>query len=261
MRALLKMFDNTRMIVLLSLTAGLYTALLIPFKALVIVPGLTEIRPAVVIPVICSLFFGPAAAWGAAFGNLIGDFFGMFGPASLFGMLGNFLFGYLPYRVWLQADTQTVRLSSARDFARYFVAASSASLACAVTIAWGVDLLGLFPFVALANLIAINNLLVTLVLGPILLRLLSPRFQAWGLLYQRILKDQVGPSSRVAHLTGITLVYAGALVALVSANLHLFGVTFDPHTTVVLPVLGWHLTIRLGITPGVLMLLAGAALV
>lgn len=101
MRELLEVWRNTRLIVQVAVTAALYAALLIPFKPLaVIIPGVTEIRPANAVPIVCALLFGPAAAWGSAFGNLIGDFFGTLGPGSIFGFIGNFLYAYVPYRVW-----------------------------------------------------------------------------------------------------------------------------------------------------------------
>lgn len=101
MKELITMWKNTRMIVLTAVTAAVYAAVLIPFKvAIPIIPGFTEVRPANVIPIICSLMFGPAAAWGSAIGNTIGDFFGTLGLGTLFGFVGNFLYGYIPYRMW-----------------------------------------------------------------------------------------------------------------------------------------------------------------
>jgi len=101
MKELFTMWKNTRMIVLTAVTAALYAAILIPFKvAIPLIPGFTEIRPASIIPVICSLMFGPAAAWGAAIGNTIGDFFGTLGPGTIFGFIGNFLYGFIPYKMW-----------------------------------------------------------------------------------------------------------------------------------------------------------------
>ena len=40
------------------------------------------------------------AALYAAFGNLIGDFFGTLTLGCLFGFIGNFLYAYVPYRAW-----------------------------------------------------------------------------------------------------------------------------------------------------------------
>jgi len=71
------MWKYTRMVVLVALTAAMYAAVLIPFKLLPIIPGITEVRPANVFPVICSLMFGPAGAWGAAFGRDMSDMYEM----------------------------------------------------------------------------------------------------------------------------------------------------------------------------------------
>src|SRR5919204_5329240 len=100
MRELFAMWGNTRMVVLTAITAALYAAILIPFKVVPLIPGITEFRPANAVPVVVSFLFGPAAAWGAAFGNLIGDFFGGLGPGDLFGFFANLLYGLVPYTVW-----------------------------------------------------------------------------------------------------------------------------------------------------------------
>ena len=63
------MWRNTRMVVLCVLSAALYAAILIPFKVIPLIPGVTELRPGNAIPVVCSFLFGPAAGWGSAIGN------------------------------------------------------------------------------------------------------------------------------------------------------------------------------------------------
>ena len=116
MKEIFSMWHHSKMTILVSITAGLYAALLIPFKIFQILPGITEIRPATCIPIVCSLFFGPAAAWGAAVGNLIGDFAGQFGPGSPFGLIGNFLYGFIPYRIWrLFKKGSSKKISSIKD--------------------------------------------------------------------------------------------------------------------------------------------------
>src|SRR2546429_1927136 len=100
MRELFRMWSSTRMVVLTAICAALYAAILIPFKVVPLIPGITEFRPANAVPVVCSFLFGPAAAWGAAFGNLIGDFFGGLGPGDLFGFLGDFPFCPVPFPLW-----------------------------------------------------------------------------------------------------------------------------------------------------------------
>src|ERR1700675_2341079 len=100
MRDLIDMWSNTRMVVLTAMSASLYAAILIPFKVLPIIPGVTELRPANAVPGVCSLLFGPAAAWGAAIGNVTGDFFAGIGPGHLCGFVGNLLYGLIPYKAW-----------------------------------------------------------------------------------------------------------------------------------------------------------------
>src|SRR5947209_18647823 len=96
------MWRNTRMVVLCVLSAALYAAVLVPFKVVPLIPGVTELRPGNAIPVVCSLLFGPAAAWGAAIGSMIGDFFGGVGPGDVFGVFGQIAYTYIPYEVLTQ---------------------------------------------------------------------------------------------------------------------------------------------------------------
>ena len=98
MRAAIRMWRNTRMIILTAVCAAIYGAALIAFKtAIPLIPGITEVRVASIFPMVFGLLFGPAGAWGTAIGNLIGDSFGgTLGPSSMAGVIGNFLLGYLP---------------------------------------------------------------------------------------------------------------------------------------------------------------------
>lgn len=188
---LIAVWRDTRQIVLTAQIAAIYAAILIPFKAgIPIVPGFVELRPANAIPIVASLLFGPAAAWGAGIGNVIGDCFGTLGPASFFGLLGNFIFGYLPYVLWGHlgwfSSGQPPLGKSWRQMIEYGAVCVIASAACAGTIAWGVEWLGLLPFVILAPAIFLNNVVMGLFLGPPLLGFLYPRVQRWRLRYEDI---------------------------------------------------------------------------
>ena len=179
---------NTRLIVLVAQIAAIYAAILIPFKVgIPLIPGFAELRPANAIPIVTSLLFGPAAAWGAGLGNIIGDCFGTLGPASVFGFLGNFFFGYVPYVLWGNmgplSSGQPPQVKSWRQGVEYGIVCLIASGVCAGIIGWGVDLLGLLPFTILAPAIFLNNIIMGLLLGPPLLLFLYPRVERWGLLY------------------------------------------------------------------------------
>ena len=189
MRDVLAVWRNTRAIVLVALTAGIYAAILIPFKPIPIVPGITELRPANVVPIVCSLLFGPAAAWGSANGNLIGDFFGTIGPGSIFGFLGNFVLGYLPYRLWKAILPRQPADGRAAQIPLFVFVTVVAGTACSLIITTGLDFLRIapyavrpaLPFPGVFPIIALNNSLIGAVLGVILMPLLSPRARRWGL--------------------------------------------------------------------------------
>lgn len=164
MKAAIRMWSNTRMIILVAVCAAVYAAALIAFKtAIPLVPGITEVRIAGVFPMTMGLLFGPAGAWGLAMGNLIGDLFGgTLGPASLAGFVGNFLMGYLPYTMWTAwapfADASRAwQPRRWQTWVRYILIAVVSSAAAAVVIAAFVDALGIVPYAILSKIIALNN--------------------------------------------------------------------------------------------------------
>ncbi len=236
MKELILMWGNTRMIVLTAVCAAVYAVVLIPFKIATIIPGFTEIRPAATLPIVFSLIFGPAGAWGAAFGNLIGDFFGTFGPGSFFGFIGNFLYGYIPYKIWQSTSKQDPVFKTPKRFLTYFCCAALASSTCGVFIAWGVDLLELLPMTILANIITLNNFIVSIILGPFLLTLLYPRVKKWGLIYTEILTENELIKKGKFTGIGILCLLIGSIGGLVVINLAIFGVIHLPiNWTIMLP--------------------------
>jgi len=202
------------MVVLVALSAAIYAAVLIPFKGFPIIPGAVEIRPANVFPVVFGLLFGPAGAWGAAVGNLIGDFFGTLSPGSIGGFVGNFFLALLPYKMWAayfrRDENLETNVDSGKKLAVYVAVALLASLACAVIIAWWVAVLGIFPFLATLILVVSNNAIMAIVLGPILLLALYPRVKQWGLLWSEIMNPEEVSASRFQKV-GNVLVWVGGV--------------------------------------------------
>lgn len=214
------MWRNTRMVVLCVLSAALYAAVLVPFKVIPLIPGVTELRPGNAIPVVCSFLFGPAAAWGAAIGNMIGDFFGGVGPGDIFGFFGNLAYGYIPYKVWtmLAASGESPVDLSPRTLAKYIAACLSASMLCADFVGWGDNLLALRPFWVLGNVIIFNNMLSAIVLSPLLLIAVYPRVRAGHLLYADLMPE-VRPHPRPLRLLGFVMLTGGEFAAWVAGNL------------------------------------------
>ena len=218
MREIFTMWRHTQMVVLVALSAAIYAAVLIPFKGFTIIPGFTEVRPANVFPFVFGLLFGPAGAWGAAIGNLIGDFFGTLGIGSIAGFVGNFFLGFIPYKMWgaffRRGENMETNVNSGKKIAVYVALVILASAVCAVWIAWFNDLIGFVPFAALASIITVNNAIAGLVLGPIFLLVLYPRVKRWGLLWTEIMPPDEVPASRLQFL-GNLLMWVGGIGALV----------------------------------------------
>ncbi len=246
------MWRHTRLVVLASISASLFAALLIPFKLLPLIPGSTELRPANAIPILCSFLFGPAAAWGAAIGNIIGDFFGGFGPGAFFGAIGNFFFGLLPYYLWRAFSDRDPTPSTAGEWLGFAAVLAVSSAACALVIGWGLNALGFVPFVALANIVLVNNFVAAIVLTPLLLRAVYGRVRAAGLCYDDLRVEPIGRGPR--SWAGVALVGVASLGGIAFGNLIALGY-------VVVPVGGVLASqITFGVAPFVALLFLGALL-
>ncbi|MCF7914216.1 MAG: QueT transporter family protein [Spirochaetaceae bacterium] len=229
MKDVFAMWKNTKMVVLVALSAGLYAALLIPFKGFVLIPGITEIRPASALPVVMGLLFGPAGAWGSAIGNLIGDFFGSLGIGSLFGFVGNFMFAYVPYKLWtnlglVSKNDNEPDLKSGRKIGAYVVVSILGSAACALPIAFGLELLGMVPFAALGSIITINNSVPSVFLGIPIMLILYPRIKKWDLLWTDIMDEEDIPVAGKLSKIGGSVMTVSIIVGLVGGFLAAIGV-------------------------------------
>jgi energy-coupling factor transport system substrate-specific component len=208
------MWRHTQMVVLVALSAAIYAAILIPFKGFPIVPGAIELRPANVVPFVVGLLFGPAGAWGAAIGNLIGDFFGTLTLGSIGGFVGNFFLALIPYKMWSayfrRGENIETNVDSGKKLGIYVAIAVLASVVCATIISWWVDLIGFIPFTPSLVLIVSNNAIMGIVLGPILLLALYPRVKQWGLLWTEIMEPEEVSASRL-RTVGNVLVWVGGI--------------------------------------------------
>ncbi|MCD4671470.1 MAG: QueT transporter family protein [Anaerolineaceae bacterium] len=228
MKEVFSMWKNTRMIILVALSAAIYAAFLIVFKGgIPIIPGITEVRPANVFPPVFSLLFGPAGAWGSAIGNLIGDLFGgTLGIGSIFGFVGNFFLGFIPYKMWgavfglVTKDDMAPTTNNGKKLVAFEIVALVASAACGVIIAWYLDIAGIVPFAFLSVTITINNFAAAFILGPILLGLLYPRVKRWGLMWTDIMDPEDVAAGKAINLGSILMIVGsigGLVVGLLAA--------------------------------------------
>ena len=240
MKEVISMWKNTRMIILVALSAAIYAAFLIVFKGgIPIVPGITEVRPANVFPPVFGLLFGPAGAWGSAIGNLIGDLFGgTLGIGSIFGFFGNFFLGFIPYKMWgatfglVKKDDMSQTTNNFKKILAFELVALVAAAACGIIIAWYLDIAAIVPFAFLSITITVNNFAAAVVLGPILLVLLYPRVKRWGLVWTDIMAEEDVAKGFAKTLGSIFMIVGslgglivGVLVAIGAAGQTLYGFT------------------------------------
>ena len=235
MKAAIRMWNNTRMIILAAVCSAIYGAALIAFKtAIPLIPGITEVRIANIFPMVFSLLFGPAGAWGSAFGNLIGDLFGgTLGPGSLPGFVGNFLQGYLPYALWttllpLSKGSREWKNGTWQCWVNYLLIAFISSAACAVIISIAVDALGIVPYAILSKIITLNNTLASLIGLILLISVFNVTRQQLGLFWEDVMDEKDSRAPSLAPV-GAWIVTAASIVGLIGGM-----ATSLPATTV-----GW----------------------
>jgi len=233
MKAALRMWKNTRMVILVAVCSAIYGAALIAFKATIpLIPGITEVRVANMFPMVFSLLFGPAGAWGSAIGNLIGDLFGgTLGPGSFPGFVGNFLLGYLPYTLWttllpLSGGSREWKPENWRCWINYGLIAFTSSAACAVVIGIAIDALGIVPYAILTKVITLNNTFASLIGIILLASVFNITQQQLGLFWPDVMDEE---DSRTPPLAPV-----GAWIVTVASLVGLMGgmVTNLPATTI-----------------------------
>jgi energy-coupling factor transport system substrate-specific component len=214
---------------------------------------------------VCSFLFGPAGAWGAAIGNVIGDFFGGIGPGDLFGFAGNFLYGLIPYKAWEALTDADPVPRHPLTWLAFVGVVLLASAVCALTVGWGINLLGFVPFSVLANIILLNNFLVAVVLTPFLLAVIYPRVQRGHLLYRDIMPRPLSThgsrSRRARRRVGLAVVVLATAAGMVLGNLLSTDQLHLPFLAHADAATGTHAAaVGIGLLPVMVLLIIGVAL-
>jgi energy-coupling factor transport system substrate-specific component len=256
------MWKYTKMVVLVAVTAAFYAALVIPLKVITIIPGITELRPGAVIPVVFGLLFGPAGAWGAAFGNLIHDFFGTFGIGSVGGFFGNFFYGFLAYKVWanmgLAHSYEDLKIDSRKKAFNFILISLLSSLACAEIIAWWLEVVKLLPFAAVGPIIFINNTVFCLVIGIPLMGLLYSRLNRWDLVWTAIMDEKDRPRG-MNPKAGTALIWLGVLGGFIIGVA--FSAGFGGATFITGGTGTATLSVAVSVTPFIMIMIIGCLLI
>lgn len=217
---LIDVWKKPRMVISILLTALFYAALTIPFKGLIIIPNVSEIRPSAFVPVLASFIFGPAGAWGAAFGNLLGDLFGTLSYASIFGFIANLFLGYMPYKLWyhlFRQDTKQIEIDShsKTDMKNAILSGLIANLFCAIVVAGGVFWVSGKSYVELWLVVMINNSLSLILLWPCLKLIIpfSQRFELnWFYQLRKSARPVSTPTQQLSVMVAIVFLISGTLI-------------------------------------------------
>lgn len=244
MRYAIKMWNNTRMIVLVAVVAAIYAATLIAFKtAIPLIPGVTEVRVANIFPMTFGFLFGPAGAWGLAIGNFIGDIFGgTFGPASIAGFFGNFLLGFLPYTMWTAfipfcEAKYTWNRRGFKSWSAYISINFVSSSACSVIIGVVVDVLGIAPYALISKIITLNNFIGGLIGIVLLISVFDVTSKQLGLLWIDVM-DKKQDKTPQKSIIGSWLVTIGAIAGIIGGVLINFTIFDIKWVSTILIIIG-----------------------
>lgn len=162
------------------ISAAVFFAVALPFKYLFsLVPGVTEIRPANVVPPVLGVLFGLPAAVGISVGNLISDILsGSNAFICVTGFIANFLYSYLPYRMWYtefnsKGKVTPPNLSSMKDVLKFIFVIFINSLLVTILLMLIFETAGFGTSGDNAPLLFFNNFDFAVILGVPLLSILA----------------------------------------------------------------------------------------
>lgn len=158
------------------LSAVVFFAIALPFRSLfTLLPGVTEIRPANMVPLVFGIQFGPAAAWGISIGNLISDILsGSNAFVCVTGFVVNFFYTYIPYKLWYtlrlgKEPIHPVRLYTVLEIVKYILVVFIDSLVTTVSLSLIFEAAGFQSFFSSFPLLFFNNFDFAVILGiPVL---------------------------------------------------------------------------------------------
>lgn len=176
MKEIVAVFGRKSGWVYMLLSAVVFFAIALPFRSLfTLLPGVTEVRPANMVPLVFGIQFGPAAAWGISIGNLISDILsGSNAFICLTGFVVNFFYTYIPYKLWYtlrlgKEPIHPVRLNTVREIIKYILVVLIDSFLTTVSLSLIFEAAGFQSFFSSFPLLFFNNFDFAIILGiPVL---------------------------------------------------------------------------------------------
>ena len=186
----------------------------------------TGFRPATALAPALGLLWGPAGAVAAMLGNYLFDLRHEFDLGTPLGILGNFIFAYLPYRAALRLRGWCPRPQlSARWIISFLYLGLLAAAACGTVIGFGLDGIRAAAFAERGVGIALKNFIMVAALGwlPLFLQPWLER-RGWAATIEPFVET---PRKKV----GFWMMKAGLLLAFILGALASAGVIASPIPT------------------------------
>ena len=102
---------------------AVYLVVAIPFKAMNLIPGFTDIRPVQALGPVYGIFFGPLGCLASAVGNLAADLVDdELRWSSIAGFAANFLGPWLVWLFWTRLSRKPFSLRTPRELLAYVLA-------------------------------------------------------------------------------------------------------------------------------------------
>lgn len=157
--------------------AALYFLLSMPYMRLMFPDGMSELRFSGFLPMVSGLLFGPVGAFACALGNFLSDLTKSLDPTDLFGAVGVFLMGYLPYKLWHGLFSSRTRepafFTTASSVLKYVLIALIASVCATSVAAIGGQLFHQFSFMDFFSSVVLQYFDLSILVGMLLFHLLT----------------------------------------------------------------------------------------
>lgn len=188
------MWEYPRMWVSFLICTASFAVVSLFCEQFVLIPDYVTIRPVNGFPVTFGLLFGPAGALGCAAGNLLGDVLrGELTWASIGGATGNFLFAFIPYRVWEELrpsrNISTPTIFSWQQFMWFCIVSAAGALVCTAVVAASIWLASGDSFWTTYGIVLENNVLGAYIVGIPLFLVLPLLVDSTDMYWKREMRD------------------------------------------------------------------------
>ncbi len=188
------------MIILIAVAVAFYL-LSLPQVHLILEGGRAQVRLSGFLPMTAGLLFGPAGALGCTLGNFFNDLSETLELSDIFGSMGVFLMGWLPYKLWHSLlffrERKPEFLHSAGSAVKFVLIAAVSAVCAAAVGAIGGEFTGTYLFGSFFIQVMLQYFDLTMMLGMLILNLGIQRAHIIPTIPQKVYKRSYAPARYV----------------------------------------------------------------